>query len=185
MAFFSKADAKVRLIFELPKLFRSFFSKSFFWSGKVQNLIFVQYFNSSAFLSRKRVQKYCFTAYTPNIRNTFLQIFCSCSRKPLILKRCRTADFKGLWFRPMECLTLLFIRAHVYTGDFQKQPAFHTLGRQVADPQLITVYDIRDISCTSYTQKKMTVFLKNMTAFLKKATAFKKNAVVFKTQCRV
>ena len=34
MAFFSKADAKVRLIFELPKLFRSFFSKSFFWSGK-------------------------------------------------------------------------------------------------------------------------------------------------------
>ena len=30
MAFFSKADAKVRTIFELPKLFRSFFSKSFF-----------------------------------------------------------------------------------------------------------------------------------------------------------
>ena len=54
----------------------------------------------------------------------------------------------------MECLTLLLIRAHVYTGDFQKQPAFHTPKRQVADPQLITVYDIRDISCTSYTQKK-------------------------------
>ena len=30
MAFFAKADAKVRTIFELPKLFRSFFSKSFF-----------------------------------------------------------------------------------------------------------------------------------------------------------
>ena len=29
-AFFRKADAKVRLIFELPKLFRSFFEKSFF-----------------------------------------------------------------------------------------------------------------------------------------------------------
>ena len=29
--FFRKADAKVRLIFELPKLFRSFFRKSFFW----------------------------------------------------------------------------------------------------------------------------------------------------------
>ena len=29
-AFFSKADAKVRLIFELPKLFRSFFKKFFF-----------------------------------------------------------------------------------------------------------------------------------------------------------
>ena len=30
MAFFSKADAKVRTIFELPKLFRSFFQKVFF-----------------------------------------------------------------------------------------------------------------------------------------------------------
>ena len=48
----------------------------------------------------------------------------------------------------------MFIRAHVYTGDFPKQPAFHTLGRQVADPQLITVYDIRDISYTPYTIKK-------------------------------
>ena len=36
MAFFSKADAKVRTIFELPKLFRSFFSKSFFWKWQVQ-----------------------------------------------------------------------------------------------------------------------------------------------------
>ena len=30
MAFFSKADAKVRTIFELPKFFRSFFQKVFF-----------------------------------------------------------------------------------------------------------------------------------------------------------
>ena len=30
MAFFSKADAKVRTIFKLPKLFRSFFQKVFF-----------------------------------------------------------------------------------------------------------------------------------------------------------
>ena len=134
MAFFSKVDAKVRLIFELPKLFRVFFKK-FFLKRKLMSLIFVQYFKSSAFLSRKRVQKYCFTAYPPNHPNTFLQIFCSCSRKSLILKRCRTADFKGLWFRPMECLTLLFIRAHVYTGNFQKQPAFHTPKRQVADSQ--------------------------------------------------
>ena len=36
MAFFAKADAKVRTIFELPKLFRSFFSKSFFWKWQVQ-----------------------------------------------------------------------------------------------------------------------------------------------------
>ena len=33
-AFFQKADAKVRLIFELPKLFWSFFEKSFKWKLK-------------------------------------------------------------------------------------------------------------------------------------------------------
>ena len=33
-AFVRKADAKVRLIFELPKLFRSFFEKSFKWKLK-------------------------------------------------------------------------------------------------------------------------------------------------------
>ena len=112
--------------------FLKFFSKkSFFWSGKVQNLIFVQYFNSSAFLSRKRVQKYCFTAYPPNIRNTFLQIFCSCSRKPLILKRCRTVDFKGLWFRPMECLTLLFIRAHDIYREFPETTCISYTGKTI------------------------------------------------------
>ena len=41
-AFFRKADAKVRLIFELPKLFRSFFEKSFL-SGS-SSLIFVSVF---------------------------------------------------------------------------------------------------------------------------------------------
>ena len=34
-AFFRKADAKVRLIFELPKLFWSFFEKSFKWKLKL------------------------------------------------------------------------------------------------------------------------------------------------------
>ena len=53
-----------------------------------------QYFNSSAFLSRKRVQKYCFTTHPPNIRNTFLQTFCRFSRNSLITKRCRTAYFR-------------------------------------------------------------------------------------------
>ena len=99
MAFFSKADAKVRTIFELPKLFRSFFSKSFFWSGRIKFPNFVQYFNSSAFLSRKRVQKYCFTAYTPNHLETFFILFCICLPKSLILKRCRTAYFGHLGSR--------------------------------------------------------------------------------------
>ena len=88
---------KGKAYFWTTKTFWSFFSKKvFFWSGKVQNLIFVQYFNSSAFLSRKRVQNYCFTTYPPNIHNSFFVLFCSCLRKSLILKRCRRADFQGV-----------------------------------------------------------------------------------------
>ena len=97
--FFAKADAKIRTIFELPKLFRSFFFKKFFLKRQVQNLIFVQYFNSSAFLSRKRVQKYCFTTYPPNHLDTFFILFCICLPKSLILKRCRRAYFEHLWSR--------------------------------------------------------------------------------------
>ena len=89
-AFFAKADAKVRTIFKLPKLFRRNFQKSFFERWFV-TLTSFQHFNSSAFLSRKRVQKYCFTTYPPNIRNTFLQTFCIRSHNSLILKRCRKA----------------------------------------------------------------------------------------------
>ena len=37
MAFFSKADAKVRLIFELPKLFLKFFQKKFFLKAAGSN----------------------------------------------------------------------------------------------------------------------------------------------------
>ena len=100
MAFFSKADAKVRLIFELPKLFEVFFSKkSFFWKWQVQDPIPFQHFNCTAFLSRKRVQKYCFTAYPPNLHNTFFALFCILPPKSLILKRCRRAYFEHLWSR--------------------------------------------------------------------------------------
>ena len=90
----SKADAQVRLIFELPKLFRSFFQKVFL-KRQTQDLIFVQHFNSSAFLSRKRVQNYCFKTYPPNIWNTFLQTFCIRSLNSLILKRCCRTYFKN------------------------------------------------------------------------------------------
>ena len=113
MASFSKADAKVRLIFELPKLFRSFFQKVFFEAAGSNSCSFVQYFNSSAFLSRKRVQKYCFTAYTPNHPDTYFILFCFYMPKSLILKRCRRAYFYNLWFQPIECPTLLFIYARI------------------------------------------------------------------------
>ena len=87
-----ESGCKGKAYFWTTKTFWSFFSKS----GKVQNLIFVQYFNSSAFLSRKRVQNYCFTAYPPNISNSFFILFCSFPAKSLILKICRRADFQGI-----------------------------------------------------------------------------------------
>ena len=84
MAFVSKADAKVRTIFITTKLFRRFFQKKFFSNGKLKIPIFAQLFNSSAFLSRKRVQNYCFITYLPNIICTFLLKICILSRKHLI-----------------------------------------------------------------------------------------------------
>ena len=68
-------DAKVRIFFEPPKLFEVFFENYFFQSARSKTSSLYQYFNSSAFLSRKRVQNYCFTAYTPNLHNTFLPLF--------------------------------------------------------------------------------------------------------------
>ena len=102
--FLFESGCKGKAYFWTTKTFWSFFSKKFFWSGKVQNLIFVQYFNSSAFLSRKRVQNYCFTAYPPNINNSFFILFCSFPAKSLILKICRRADFQA--FGLGRCSTL-------------------------------------------------------------------------------
>ena len=92
-AFFWKADAKVRLIFEPPKLFRRNFQKSFFWSGSSCFRSFVQHFNSSAFLSRKRVQNYCFTTYLPNLSTIFFQSICKLFANSLI---CRGVGFRGI-----------------------------------------------------------------------------------------
>ena len=81
--------------------------KKVFFERRFVTLTLFQYFNSSAFLSRKRVQKYCFTAYTPNLRNTFLQEKCSFARKSLILKRCRRAYFYTSLERIQAAYTLL------------------------------------------------------------------------------
>ena len=87
------------------------FKKKFF-KRRFVTLTLFQYFNSSAFLSRKRVQKYCFTAYHPNILNTFLQEKCSFARKSLILKRCRRAYFYTSLERIQAAYTLLlYIKA--------------------------------------------------------------------------
>ena len=98
MAFFSKADAKVRTFSEPPKLFGRNFQKSF--SAEVRDLNSVSVFQySSAFLSRKRVQNYCFTAYTPNLRNTFLLKICILLHNLLVFKS-KKRTVTRQWFLP-------------------------------------------------------------------------------------
>ena len=82
---FTEADAKVRQIFEPPKLFEENFSKSFHWLV-VHNLFPFQYFNLTAFLSRKRMQNYCFTTYLPNIIAYFFATFCNLIANSLICR---------------------------------------------------------------------------------------------------
>ena len=63
-----------------------FFKKVFFDGQRFKNLISVQHFNSSAFLSRKRMQNYCFTTYPPNTSGTFFIRKCNFFAKSLIFK---------------------------------------------------------------------------------------------------
>ena len=95
MAFFRKADAKVRLIFELPKLFEVFFEKFLFQCWRSVSSSMLQYFITTAFLSRKRMQNYCFTTYLPNVCNHFFQSFCNLFAKSLI---CRYVLQQGFSF---------------------------------------------------------------------------------------
>ena len=71
MAFFSKADAKVRTIFELPKLFRSFFSKSFL---KRQDQIPVPLFSISTHL-RFSLESGCKSTALRHILQIFTTLF--------------------------------------------------------------------------------------------------------------
>ena len=94
MAFFRKADAKVRQFFEPPKLFEEKFSESFHWPV-VHNLFPFQHFNLTAFLSRKRMQNYCFTTYPPNVNAYFFATFCNLIANSLI---CRCVLQQGFSF---------------------------------------------------------------------------------------
>ena len=94
--------------------FEVFFQKVFF-DRLFITLSPFQHFNLSAFLSRKRVQNYCFTAYAPNIPASFFQRKCDFSPKLLILKRCRAAYFYAL-LSAQILLTLIFI-TRAYTRN--------------------------------------------------------------------
>ena len=95
--------------------FEDFFQKVFFDRLFITLSLF-QHFNLSAFLSRKRVQNYCFTAYAPNIRNTFLLKICILLHKSLIIKRCRKACFFQVHSTVQVSLTL-FLNARAYTRN--------------------------------------------------------------------
>ena len=154
MASFSKADAKVRLIFELPKLFRSFFQKVFFEAVRFKTS---SLFSISTHL-RFSLESGCKSTALQHILQTSETLFCKYFAV-VHVNRWFSKDavqqiLKAFGLGRWSVLPYYLYARTIYTGNFQKQPAFHTLGRQVADPQLITVYDIRDISYTSYTIKK-------------------------------
>ena len=117
MAFFRKADAKVRQIFEPPKLFEVFFETFLFQSGSSSLRPFVQYFNSSAFLSRKRMQNYCFTTYLPNLCNHFFQTFCKLFANSLIcrcvLQQGFSAALQGRFMPHLNIITRTRIRIYI------------------------------------------------------------------------
>ena len=113
MAFFRKADAKVRQIFELPKLFEVFF-ENFFSSGGGSNLIpCFQHFNFIAFPSRKRMQNYCFTTYQPNVQANFFTLFYFFFANPLICRHVLRQDFSYAFRRMVKLHLSIITRAYV------------------------------------------------------------------------
>ena len=118
MAFFRKADAKVRQISELPKLFEEKFSESFY-RHRFTTFSLLQY-QLIPFLSRKRVQNYCFTTYPPNLCtkffHTFLQI--ADSQRTFGEKIFKTG--KRRWRVHLNIFTRAY--AHVYTYNFAPEP---------------------------------------------------------------
>ena len=119
-AFFRKADAKVRLIFELPKLFRSFFSKSFFWSGSSspQSLSAFQLICVSLSKADAKLLLYNISAKHCCI------LFCKFLAKSLI---CRTVGGLSFWTE-LEGGNLVHLniitraRIYAYTYNFAHEP---------------------------------------------------------------
>ena len=118
-AFFRKADAKVRLFFEPPKLFQVFFWKFCFSKAEVRfSSSLFQHFNFIAFPSRKRMQNYCFTTYPPNLLTNFFALFCNFSANSLICRCVLRHDFyctfQGTDLLHLNIITRAYIRTHIY-----------------------------------------------------------------------
>ena len=182
MAFFSKADAKVRLIFELPKLFRSFFQKDFFEAVRFKTS---SLFSISTHL-RFSLESGCKITALRHILQTsatlFLYFFAVVYVSHWFSKDAVEQIFKAAIPVNKASYLNIYTRARIYRG-FPKTTCISYTGKTscrltINNGVWYTGYFLH----SSYTTKKMTAFLKNMTAFLKKATAFKKNAVIFQSQ---
>ncbi|MBR5204601.1 MAG: hypothetical protein IKW32_05215, partial [Bacteroidaceae bacterium] len=76
----SKADAKIRVIFELPKLFEVFFEKSFFQIGKGQILSFVSVFHDHRVsLSKAGAKLLLYNIYSKCLCHIFSTFWSFCS----------------------------------------------------------------------------------------------------------
>ena len=108
-AFFRKADAKVRLIFELPKLFRRNFKKKFFDCRLVQNPLFVSAFQ---LYQRFSLESGCKITALQHIYQIlpalFYKLFASFTLSRWFSKQGEEHNFQGL-FRGRRNYTLLYI----------------------------------------------------------------------------
>ena len=113
MAFFWKADAKVRLIFELPKLFRRNFQKSFF---EVEAHVSVPLFSISTHL-RFSLESGCKITALQHICQMFASTFFKLSANFLLSRwfvaPLMTEDFERNLKGDLYYTLLLFARAYV------------------------------------------------------------------------
>ena len=108
-----ESGCKGKAYFWTTKTFWSFFWKSFFSTGRFKTLSSVQYFMITAFLSRLRVQNYCFITYLPNNPATFLIIFRKVFSNSLIHMYV-IEHKKRKWFPWQKSpSTLIFIRVRI------------------------------------------------------------------------
>ena len=127
MAFFSKADAKVRTFFEPPKLFGRNFQKSFF-QWRFVTLIFVSVFQLICVSLSKAGAKVLLYGICTKLSCLFFRLKCTIFPKSLILKRCRTAGFHCAFLYIQTPIPYyLYARVHKQTVRITYTPA---TGRQ-------------------------------------------------------
>ena len=119
MAFFRKADAKVRQISEPPKLFEEKFSESFY-RHRFTTFSLLQYVNLSPF----SLESGCKITALQHIRQIFAPSFFILFCKSLILKEVGRKDFGDERKRDLM-YTLISLRAHTYIHNGLEKICLH------------------------------------------------------------